>query len=48
MWWQRHLSEFVTLFLVINPFGALPVFLAIVGGLDPPAQRKIALNHALT
>jgi multiple antibiotic resistance protein len=47
MWWQRHLSEFVTLFLVINPFAALPVFLAIVGALDPPAQRKIALNAVL-
>ena len=29
MWWQAHLSEFVTLFLVINPFAALPVFMAL-------------------
>ena len=27
MWWERYLSEFVTLFLVINPFGVLPAFL---------------------
>ncbi len=31
MWWQQKLSEFVTLFLVINPFGLLPVFLSIAG-----------------
>jgi multiple antibiotic resistance protein len=47
MWWQRHLGEFVSLFLVINPFGVLPVFLSIAGTLDPPAQRKLALNAAL-
>jgi multiple antibiotic resistance protein len=47
MWWQQHISEFVTLFLVINPFGVLPVFLAIAATLDPPAQRKLALNAVL-
>jgi len=47
MWWQRHISEFVTLFLVINPFGVLSAFLAIAPALDPPAQRKLALNTVL-
>ncbi len=47
MWWQQKLSEFVTLFLVVNPFGVLPVFLAIAGTLDPPAQRKLALHAVL-
>ena len=47
MWWQQKLSELVTLFLVINPFGVLPVFLAIAGTLGPPAQRKLALNAVL-
>src|SRR5262245_32873581 len=42
MWWQRHLSEFVTLFLVVSPFVALPVFLAATAGLEPAAQRKVA------
>jgi multiple antibiotic resistance protein len=44
MWWQRHVSEFVTLFLVINPFGVLPVFVALAGKLNPRAQRKLALD----
>jgi multiple antibiotic resistance protein len=47
MWWQRHVSEFVTLFLVINPFGVLPVFLSLAGKLHPPAQRKLALDAVL-
>jgi multiple antibiotic resistance protein len=44
MWWQQRLSEFVTLFLVINPFGALPTFMEIAETLDPRAQRKLALS----
>jgi multiple antibiotic resistance protein len=47
MWWQQKLSEFVTLFLVINPFGVLPVFLSVAGTLDPPTQRKLALSAVL-
>jgi multiple antibiotic resistance protein len=45
--WQQKLSEFVTLFLVINPIGALPVFLSLAGTLEPRAQRKIALDAVL-
>jgi multiple antibiotic resistance protein len=44
MWWQQRLSEFVTLFLVINPFGALPTFMEIAERLDPRAQRRLALS----
>jgi multiple antibiotic resistance protein len=44
MWWQQKLSEFVTLFLVINPFGVLPVFLAVTGTHTASAQRKLALQ----
>ena len=44
MWWQQRLSEFVTLFLVINPFGALPTFMELAETLDPRAQRKLALS----
>jgi multiple antibiotic resistance protein len=44
MWWQQRLSEFVTLFLVINPFGALPTFMEVAEALDPRAQRKLALS----
>ena len=47
MWWTQRLGELVTLFLVVNPFAALPTFLAIAAPLDPPAQRKIALGAAV-
>jgi multiple antibiotic resistance protein len=47
VWWQRHLSEFVTLFLVVNPFAVLPTFLAIAATLGPASQRKLALNCVL-
>ena len=47
MWWQRHLSEFVTFFLVINPFAVLPFFLAVTAGLPARSQRKVALNASL-
>jgi multiple antibiotic resistance protein len=47
MWWQQRLSEFVTLFLVINPFGALPTFMEIAETLDPRAQRKLALHASV-
>jgi multiple antibiotic resistance protein len=47
MWWQRHFSEFVTLFLVINPFGVLPAFMVVAAGLDVRAQRRLAAYAVL-
>ena len=47
MWWQQRLGEFVTLFLVVNPFAALPTFLAIAAPLDRRAQRRLALGAAV-
>lgn len=47
MWASDHLSEFVTLFLVINPFGVLPVFVATAGGFEPKMQHRIALHAVL-
>ncbi len=47
MWWQRPLSEFVTLLLVVNPFGVLPVYLAVVATIKPSARRKLALHAVL-
>jgi multiple antibiotic resistance protein len=47
MWWERHFSEFVTLFLVINPFGVLPAFLTVANGLDARAQRRLAASAVL-
>jgi multiple antibiotic resistance protein len=45
--WQERLSEFVTLFLVIDPIAVVPAFLTIAGSFDPPVQRKIALSAVL-
>jgi multiple antibiotic resistance protein len=47
MWWQQRLSEFVTLLLVINPVGALPIYLAMAAPLAPAAQRRLALSAVL-
>ena len=47
MWDSERLSEFVTLFLVINPFGVLPPFIAIAGGFQPKVQRRIALHSVI-
>jgi multiple antibiotic resistance protein len=44
---EERLSEFVTLFIVINPLGTLPVFLAMTGGLDAATQRRIAVTAVL-
>jgi multiple antibiotic resistance protein len=45
--WQERLSEFVTLFVVINPFGVLPAFLAATGALPGATQRRIAVVAVL-
>jgi len=47
MWWQKHLSEFVTLLLVINPFGVLPSFLVLASSLDGASQRRLAFHAVL-
>lgn len=45
--WQERLNEFVTLLIVVNPIGVLPVFIAVAGGFDTAAQRRIALIAVL-
>jgi multiple antibiotic resistance protein len=47
MWWQDHFSEFVTLFLVVNPFEVLPSFLALAGRFDSRLQRTLAFKAVL-
>jgi multiple antibiotic resistance protein len=47
MWWQDHVSEFVTLFLVIDPISVLPSFLALAGQLDHATQRKVAVRAVI-
>jgi multiple antibiotic resistance protein len=45
--WQERLNEFVTLLIVVNPLGALPMFLALAGGYDTATQRRVALTAVL-
>jgi multiple antibiotic resistance protein len=42
--WQERLNEFVTLFIVVNPLSALPLFIAVTAGLDATAQRRVAVT----
>jgi multiple antibiotic resistance protein len=44
---EERFSEFVTLFIVINPLGTLPMFLALTAGLDAATQRRIAATAVL-
>ncbi|UUV07552.1 MarC family protein [Ruegeria sp. YS9] len=37
------LEHFVTLWVVIDPIGTIPVFIAVTAGLEAAARRKIAL-----
>ena len=46
--WQERLNEFVTLFIVVNPISALPMFIAVTAGFDQATQRKVALTAVLT
>lgn len=41
--WSERLQEFVTFWVVIDPIGTLPVFLAVTAGLDAAGRRKAAL-----
>lgn len=40
--WQERLTEFITLWVIIDPLGSLSVYLAVTAGLDTPARRKVA------
>jgi multiple antibiotic resistance protein len=44
---ERWLTEFVKLWVVIDPIGTLPVFLAVTAGLSAAAARRIALQGSL-
>lgn len=40
--WSERLQEFVTLWVVIDPIGTLPIFLIVTAGLDAAARRRTA------
>ena len=41
---EQLLQEFITLWVVIDPIGTVPVFLAVTAGLTATARRKVALK----
>ncbi|MGI3165260.1 MarC family protein [Pseudooceanicola sp. 200-1SW] len=40
-------EQFVTLWVVIDPIGTIPVFVAVTAGLGPKARRKAAVQASL-
>lgn len=40
-------EQFVTLWVVIDPIGTIPIFVAVAAGLDAGAQRRMALMAVL-
>lgn len=44
---QDLIERFVTLWVVIDPIGTVPVFIAVTAGLDQVARRKTAMQAAL-
>lgn len=45
--WDIALKEFITLWVVIDPIGTIPVFLAVTAGLSTIQQRSIAMKSTL-
>lgn len=45
--WSGRLAEFVTLWVVIDPLGTLPVFLAVTSGVEEHTRRRAALLAVL-
>jgi multiple antibiotic resistance protein len=44
---QDLIERFVTLWVVIDPIGTIPVFIAVTAGMDQIARRKTAIQAAL-
>ena len=44
---QEIFQQFVTLWVVIDPIGTVPVFVAVTAGLAPAKRVKVALHAAL-
>src|SRR5262245_1344665 len=44
---HTFLSAFVLLLLVLDPFGSLPVFISVMGGVAPERRRKVALRESV-
>ncbi len=44
---ERWLTEFVKLWVVIDPIGTLPVFLAVTAGMAAGSARRVAIQGTL-
>lgn len=42
--WDAIIKEFITLWVVIDPIGSIPVFIAVTAGLQASMQRKVAIK----
>jgi len=42
--WYTIVREFIALWVVIDPIGSIPVFMAVCAGLSAAAQRKVAIR----
>ncbi|MBP6682553.1 MAG: MarC family protein [Halioglobus sp.] len=42
--WDSIVREFIALWVVIDPIGSIPVFIAVTAGLSAAAQRKVAIR----
>jgi multiple antibiotic resistance protein len=45
--WDTIVKEFITLWVVIDPIGSIPVFIAVTAGLQAAVQRQIAIKASL-
>lgn len=45
--WADSLRDFITLWVVIDPIGSIPVFLAATAGLDAAKRRAVAIRGIL-
>jgi MarC family membrane protein len=44
---QTFLSAFILLLLVLDPFGSLPIYISVLGGVAPQRRRVLALRESL-
>jgi MarC family membrane protein len=44
---HTFLSAFILLLLVLDPFGSLPIYISVLGGVAPPRRRVLALRESL-